>query len=63
MKEETRKILEEMGVGILPPDDPIYTGVKLPTLKKEEKIAEETAEETDGEKFLRYFLLGRGDGS
>ena len=46
MKEETRKILEEMGVGILPPDDPIYTGVKLPPLKKEEETAEETAEET-----------------
>ena len=59
MKEETRKILEEMGVGILPPDDPIYTGVKPPTLKKEER----SADETDGEKFLRYFLLGHGDGS
>ena len=59
MKEETWKILKEMGVGILPPDDPIYTGIKPSALKKEEGLADET----DGEKFLRYFLLGRGNGN
>ena len=58
MKEETRKILEEMGVGVLPPDDPIYTGVKPDPSKQET----ESDAETEGERFMRLFLLGRGSG-
>jgi|TARA_B100000959_G_C14912715_1_gene595839 hypothetical protein len=57
MKEETRKILEEMGVGIWPADDPIYTGVK-PDSSKQEALNDP---ETEGEEFMRLFLYGRGD--
>ena len=57
MKEETRKILEKMGVGIWPADDPIYTGVK-PGSSKREVLNDP---ETEGEEFMRLFLLGRGD--
>ena len=59
MKEETRKILEEMGVGVLPPDDPIYSGVKPAPSKREEN----NEAETEGEEFMRLFLYGRGNGN
>ena len=58
MKEETRKILEEMGVGIWPADDPIYTGVRPASSKREEG----NQTETDGEEFMRLFLFGRDSG-
>ena len=58
MKEETRKILEKMGVGVWPPDDPIYTGVKPDPSNQ----GTENEAETDGEKFMRLFLLGRDSG-
>ena len=57
MKEETRKILEKMGVGIWPADDQIYTGVKPAPSKREG----DNEAETEGEEFMRFFLFGRSD--
>ena len=58
MKEETRKILEKMGVGILPADDPIYTGVKPAPTEKEAGPTDETG----GETFMRLSMFGRDYG-